>query len=554
MDDLIFIGGKIQLPGRAPVSGALSVKDGLISGIWTETGPDPELWVTSGLDAHTNSDVALRSDAAPQSHPNQYRPAAKVIDLQGAVILPAFIDTHVHMTAYGFDLVGPNLRHVKSLDEALAIIASAAAERPAGSLVWCGGIDPSTIPERRMPTRDELDAVAPDRIVWVCHAEYHAGSGNSACLQYVGIESSAGLPINMPSGVDRDLMNGLATGLLTAKANSQARNRLGELIPDHQRREAIRRTALTAAEHGIATIHAMEGGPLFSDHDVRIMQEMITNGELPVDVVLYWQIIDVAKARAVALPRIGGCVPLDGSIGTHTGAMMEPYSDQPGCIGNNYISLKELDEFVAAAHRAGMQISMHVGGDRSAEMLLQAYEKALQAYPRSDHRHRIEHLEIPRPDHFERAARLGVAVAMQPAFDYYWGQPGGDYEVTLDRERWTRSNALKSALEAGVLVGGGSDAGVTPLDPLLGIHAAVNHHRVDERLSVTEAVKLYTENAARLAFQEHDRGSIAVGKRADLVVLGEDPWEVAPTSIKDIQVMATFRAGKQIFGNFGSLA
>jgi len=549
MDDLVFIGGKIQLPGRAPVDGVLSVQDGLISSIRTES--DPVFSTAPAPDPTSNPAPASTSATEPAlaPAPTRNRQAAKVIDLRGAVLLPAFIDTHVHMTAYGYDLVGPNLRSVKSLEEALAIIAQAAAERPEGSLVWCSGMDPSAIPEKRMPTRTELDAVAPNRIVWVCHAEYHAGSGNSACLQYVGIETPGGLPIGMPGGVDRDLASGRATGLLTAKANSQARSRLGELISDLQRREALRRTTQAAVEHGITTIHAMEGGPLFSDHDVRVLQDMITHEELPVDVVVYWQITEVAKAQAAALPRIGGCVPLDGSVGTHTGAMMEPYSDQPGCIGKNYFSQKELDEFVAKAHRAGLQISMHVGGDRSAEMLLQSFEKALRANPRPDHRHRIEHMEIPRPDHFERAARLGVAVAMQPAFDYYWGQQGGDYEATLGPERWSRSNALKSALEAGVLVAGGSDAGVTPLDPLLGIHAAVNHYRSDERLYVTEAVKLYTENAARLAFQEHDRGSIAVGKRADLVVLRENPWVVAPAYIKDIQVMATFREGQQIFGD-----
>lgn len=532
MDDLIFVGGKIQLPGRAPVNGALSVRDGQISAIWTES--------ESG--SATQSRLELERERNLQD--------ARVIDLQGAVLLPAFIDTHVHMTAYGYDLIGPNLRGVKSLEEVLIKIAAAAAQCPEGTLVWCSGMDPSTIPEKRMPTRTELDAAAPDRIVWVCHAEYHAGCGNSACLQYVGIETPSGLPIGMPGGVDRDLQTKRATGLLTAKANSQARNKLANLVSDLVRHEALRRTALEAAAHGITTIHAMEGGPLFSDQDVRVLQDMITYGELPVDVVLYWQTTEVAKALAAELPRIGGCVPLDGSIGTHTGAMMEPYRDLPGCIGTNYFSQGELDEFVEKAHRAGLQVSMHVGGDRSAEMLLQSFEKALLAYPRSDHQHRIEHLEIPRPDHFERAARLGVAVAMQPAFDYYWGQRGGDYEATLGPERWSRSNALKSALEAGVLVAGGSDAGVTPLDPLLGIHAAVNHFRADERLSVTEAVRLYTENAARLAFQEHDRGSITVGKRADLVILKEDPWLVAPANIKDIKVLATFREGRQTFGDF----
>lgn len=506
MDDLLLTGGRIITMAGKPAR-ALAVKNGRVSFV----GRDEE--------AHE-------------------RAARETVHLHGRAVLPGFIDAHVHLAATGLDLAGADFNGARSIAQVLDRIAAAERRLPPGEPLWCGGIDPSVIAERRLPTRDELDTVVPDRLTWVCHAEYHAGSGNSLCLQYLGLDGPGG---GMP-GVDREMLSGRPTGWLTAEANSLARRRVGELLGEDRRRSALRLAAMRAAQKGITTVHAMEGGNLFGDGDVDLIRAMEV--ELPVEAVLYWQTTDVDRVRRAGLPRIGGCVPLDGSTGTHTGAMMEPYSDAPECRGTTYLSQDELDEWVMDAHASGLQVSMHVGGDRSIEMLLDAYERALRMYPRTDHRHRIEHFEVPQPGHFARAAALGVALCMQPAFDYFWGRHDGDYLLTLGEERWARTNAVGRCLRAGILVGGGSDSGVTPLDPLLGVHAAVNHHRPDERVTVGEALALFTTSAARLAFQEGDRGSLAVGKRADFVVLSDDPFAVPGDAIKDLGVMATFRLGR----------
>lgn len=505
MDDLLLVGGRVITlvgePGQA-----LAVREGRVSFV----GRDDEA---------------------------RRRPARETIDLGGRTVIPGFIDAHVHLVATGLDMEGPDVGGARSVKQVLARIAEYAGRLAPGEVLWCGGIDPSVIAERRLPTRDELDAVVPDRVVWVCHAEYHAGSANTRCLQYLGLDDRGA----ETDGVDREMISGRPTGWLSADANGLARRRVGELISGQRRRAALQAAAARAASKGITTVHAMEGGNLFGDGDVDLV---LSHGSgLPVDVVLYWQTTDVARVRRVGLPRIGGCVPLDGSTGTHTGAMIEPYTDAPECRGTTYLSQTELDDWVMEAHASGMQVAMHVGGDRSAAMLLDAYENALKALPRKDHRHRIEHFEVPQPQDMARAARLGVALSMQPAFDYFWGSHDGDYHLTLGEERWARTNAVGSALRSGILVGGGSDSGVTPMDPLLGMHAALNHHRPGERVSADDALRLFTSNAARLAFQERDRGVLTVGCRADFAILSDDPLLVPAHEVKDIGVMATFRLG-----------
>lgn len=505
VDDILFYNGTL-VPITGPARpGVLAVKGGRIS------------WIGSS---------------------GERRQARETVDLRGGALLPGFIDTHVHLTSTGFDMAGPDLRNVRSVAQALDRIAEAAQRLKPDEPLWCGGYDPSVIAERRLPTRDELDRAVPDRVAWVSHAEYHAGSGNSPCLDYLGITGDhSSLP-----GIDRELRTGRPTGLLLAEANGWARRRVSDLIPDPARLSAQQAAAREAARRGVTTVHAMEGGNLFHDRDVHTLLK--AGDTLAVDVVLYWQTTDLKRVISEGLPRIGGCVPLDGSTGTHTGAMHAPYTDAPDCVGVTYLSQEELDEWVLGAHRAGLQVSMHVGGDRSITMLLDAFEKALKAYPRADHRHRIEHFEVPQLGDFDRAAGLGVALAMQPAFDYFWGAWEGDYRITLGDERWARTNALRTAIRRGVVVAGGSDSGVTPIDPLLGVHAAVNHHRPDQCLTTAEALRLFTINAAGIGFQEDDCGALEPGRRADLVVLDQNPLEVPAPHLKDVGVRATFRSGR----------
>jgi hypothetical protein len=210
-----------------------------------------------------------------------------------------------------------------------------------------------------------------------------------------------------------------------------------------------------------------------------------------------------------------------------------------------YYPQAEIDAFVLKAHQAGLQVAMHAVGDGAVEQALNAYEAALEAHPRDDHRHRIEHCEIIREEQIQRANRLGVALAIQPPFNHYW--PHTEYVRTLGEERAQKADPVRTLMRPGLLLAGGSDSTVTPLGPLLGVHAAVNHSNPAERASVQEAMELYTTNAARIAFEERDKGSLEVGKLGDLVVLAQDPFEAHPDRIKDIAVEMTVVGGKVVY-------
>jgi predicted amidohydrolase YtcJ len=294
---------------------------------------------------------------------------------------------------------------------------------------------------------------------------------------------------------------------------------------------------------GITTLHALEGGSAGDNETAEDFLGRIPS--LPLRFVFFYQTTDVERALELGLPRIGGCILLDGDVGPRTAALSEPYVDDPDCYGTLYYSQEEIDAFVQEAHRAGLQVAMHAVGDAAVEQALNAYQAALAAHPRDDHRHRIEHCEVIREEQIERARRLGVALAIQPPFNHYWDHT--TYYASIGEERASRVDPVATLMRPGLLVAGGSDSTVTPLGPLIGVHAAVNHSLPAERVSVRQALALYTINAARIAFQEGDRGSLEVGKLGDLVVLGRDPFEVEPDQIKDIPVEMTVIGGDVVY-------
>jgi len=338
---------------------------------------------------------------------------------------------------------------------------------------------------------------------------------------------------------------GRPNGLLSDKANNLAFDTFSEHFgADEKAAEMIGRAIQKAHAVGITTLHALEGG--LTSNDEAVEEFLVAIPSLPLRFVVYYQTMNVDKVIKLGLPRIGGCgcICLDGDIGPHTAALSEPYADDPDCYGTLYHTQEEIDAFVLKAHQAGLQVAMHAVGDAAVEQALNAYEKALATYPRDDHRHRIEHCEVIREDQIQRAQRLGVALAIQPPFNYYW--PHTEYYPTLGEERAWKADPVRTLVRPGLLIAGGSDSTVTPLGPLIGVHAAVNHSNPAERVSVQEGLELYTINAARIAFQEADRGSLEVGKLGDLVVLAKDPFETDPSHIKDIPVEMTVIGGEVV--------
>jgi hypothetical protein len=346
--------------------------------------------------------------------------------------------------------------------------------------------------------------------------------------------------------------------LLTGAANTRTRYAYyGLAITDDERRRALRRGAQMALEVGISTVHALEGGSpdgrgWLPQRDVEVLLD--EQAALACHTVVYFQSTDLAQAQRWALPRIGGCIWVDGSYFEHTAALFEPYADVSGGCGCLYFAAAELNRFVLDAHRAGMQLSLHAIGDAAIEQVIDAYEEALRADPRRDHRHRIEHFSLPTPAQIERVASLGIALGMQPNFAQH---PPADHNVRspleqlLGTPRYRRRHPYRQIVDAGILVAGGSDADPMPMGPLTGVERLASHPEPERRLSVMEALRLYTLNAARIGFEEHEKGSLSPGKLADLVVLGRDPLREPVESIATIPVDMTFVAGHAAFVRAG---
>ena len=462
--------------------------------------------VKDGLIEWLGPKVELDSNIAP-------------IHLSG-VALPGFIDSHVHLTATGLDLLALDSRKYENIPELMDRISEIDQEQNGLVRVW--GYDYDNTRERRYPTLKELDQACPRNMLWINHIESHGTLVNSNSLKAMGIESTE--------------------SLLVGELNQTARQFFLNLIGPQERERAIAAAANLAVSQGVTTVHAMEGGRLFHDLDIKSLLEM--HSRLPVDVIIYPQVLDVQWAKGLGLNQIGGCLPLDGSSGVYTAALTKPYY-QRSDTGLIYFSREEIQTLLLDAQREGMQVAMHACGDAAIDMFLDGVEYARNHYP-SQISHRIEHFEIPREDQVGRSLDLGVILSMQPSFDWFWGGPHGDYARTLGPDRWQDTNPVGWAVGAGIIVAGGSDSGVTPLSPLLGIQAAVSHRNRQQRVTLDEAVAMFTENGA-LAARQTDRGRLEPGMRADIAVLSGDLWELPVHEIRKIQVLSTISLGKIVW-------
>jgi predicted amidohydrolase YtcJ len=455
------------------------------------------------------------------------------LDLGGRTVLPGMIDTHTHFLWTALSLAALDVSEAADHDGLATILERAVAERAAGELIFgMGFTEYALATEETSPILPVLDATAPDNPVFLIGVTGHTSAVNSRALAMLD------LPPGTP-GLRRD-RGGRPTGLLADQANNLAGDFFSERFGAGDKAAALVTKAVEMAHSvGLTTLHALEGGLTSSDAAVDDLLALLP--KLSLRVLLYYQTMDVERVVSLGLPRIGGCILLDGDVGPHTAALSEPYHDDPACYGTLYHTQDEIDSFVLQAHRAGLQVAMHAVGDAAVEQALNAYEAALAVHPRDDHRHRIEHCEVIREEQIERARRLGVALAIQPPFNHYWPHP--TYYTTLGEQRAWRADPVRTLMRPGLLVAGGSDSTVTPLGPLIGVHAAVNHSNPAERVSVQEALELYTINAARIAFEEREKGSLEAGKVGDLVVLGEDPFQVEPERIRAIPIEMTVVAG-----------
>ncbi|MFF7386654.1 amidohydrolase family protein [Streptomyces griseoluteus] len=424
----------------------------------------------------------------------------EVIDLDGALVTPAFTDAHVHTTATGLALTGLDLSGAPSLQAALTLVREFAAARPADRVLLGHGWDAARWPGGRPPARAELDAATGGRPLYLSRADVHSAVVSTALLDIV------------PAAVSR------ADAPLTADDHHAVREAaLGALAPA-QRAEAQRAALAHAASLGIGSVHECGGPQISSEDDFTGLLRLA--GELPGPrVVGYWAERDVDKARELGAAGAAGDLFVDGALGSHTACLHQPYTDAPH-TGTAYLDAGAVAEHVVACTEAGLQAGFHAIGDAAVTAVTEgvraAAEKVGLARVRAA-RHRVEHAEMLTPDTVAAFAELGLIASVQPAFDAVWGGEDGMYVRRLGAERARTLNPYAALLRAGVPLAFGSDSPVTPLDPWGTVRAAAFHRTPEHRVSVRAAFTAHTRGGWR-AIGRDDAGVLVPGAPADYAV------------------------------------
>jgi len=467
----------------------------------------------------------------------------RIIDLGGKVVLPGFIDCHTHFLQMGISLSYLDLRGTSSIDEVLQKLSERARETEKGAWIIGCRWDESKWKERRYINRFDLDRVTPDNPVMLKRMDGHLWVVNTRGLE------AAGIPENH-AGLEKDPSTGEPTGLL----RWGAKNFVAKCITP-TRAEMMNGLKLASAEalkYGVTSVH--EWGT-----NIPLFREGAASGDLAIRVYmgLGEDIFSGAEGSSYDSPESlkelelcdefgnimlkAGSVKMfaDGSIGARTAAMFEPYNDDPGTSGQLADTPENLRQRIGKVHSLGAQIAVHAIGDRGIETLLDAFESALKEHPRHDHRHRIEHAEVLNDALMDRIRDLDLVLSVQPNFIGEWGGPGELYEKRLGT-RYRRLNPLREIIDRGIPAAFGSDC--MPFGPLYGIWSAVNNPIQESRISLHEAIYGYTLGAAYASFEEDSKGSIGVGKLADLVVLSAT--EMPEDQLKDISIDMTIVGGR----------
>ena len=493
-------------------------------------------------------------------------PNTKLIDARGELLLPGFNDSHTHFAEGGQQLDAVQLNDATSAQEFVRRIGERAKKTPKGEWILNGDWDETKWNPAELPTAEMIDPVTGDTPVFVSRYDGHMSLANSAAMKLAGVKASTPDP---PGGqIVRD-----AKGNPTGAFKDAAESLIDKVIPppNHEQRvRAIKRALAHAASLGVTSVQHMS-----ADYaDIAVYAELLDEGKLTTRIYAAPLIsdgaVDQAKLgirHAFGSPylRIGAVKGFaDGSLGSRTAYFFEPFSDQPnnrGLLAADMHPLSAMRDRMMTADAAGIQLCTHAIGDAAISTILDLYSDVIKAHGPADRRMRIEHAQHMAAKDFDRFAELHVIASMQP---YHAIDDGRWAEARIGHDRASRTYAFRTFLNHGVRLAFGTDWDVAPLNPMLGVYAAVTRATLDgknpngwfpeQKLSVAEAVEAYTMGSAYAEFQEHEKGSIAPGKLADMVLLSDDIFSIDPVRIRDVKAVTTIVGGRIVFQQSGGTA
>jgi len=477
----------------------------------------------------------------------------KKINLDGRTVVPGFIDAHSHPAVAGrmhLRQVDCDLRSISAIQGA---IRERAAKTPAAEWVLGFKYDDTKTSDGRPLTVQDLDTAAPHHPVLISHRGGHTAYANSAAFKRAGITSETADP---PGGkFDRDPRTKALTGRIAERANEIFEKLIPETSSRQDYREGVKLISRMLSRAGITSVHDAYG----SHDDLRAYQDAREAGDLSVRVYCLIGYLEIDRLLAAGIRtgfgddwvRVGAMkMTADGSISERTARLSQPYIGRPNDFGIEVMTEEELYETARKAHAADWQIGVHANGDVAIDTVLRVYERLQRERPRRDPRFRLEHCTVINDSLVQRIKQLGAIPTPFAAYVYYHGEKMREYGA----ERLNHMFALRSFLDAGVRVAPGSDYPPGPFEPMMALQSSVTRTDMkgnvwgrEQQITVGEALRVQTLNGAYASFEERVKGSIEVGKFADLVVLGRDPFKEDPSSLISIPIERTMVGGRWVF-------
>lgn len=529
---------------EAPETASLVVRD---ARVWTGNADQP--WAEA---------VASRGDMIIAVGSNTEIEAligedTEVISVTGSMLVPGFIDTHVHFIASGSGLAAVQLRDAATPEEFSARIGEFAKNIDPGEWIMYGDWD-HTLWGGELPRRDWIDDVTPDNPVWVYRLDGHMALANSAALALSGVDADSA---DIDGGTIVRYEDGRPTGLLKDNAMMMVEEAIPEAAAAKLDREA--RAAMEhVAGNGVTSVHDMAGWQSLATYRrAHARGEMLTRIYSVVPLRDWEKLRDevAAKGTGDAWLRIGGLKGfMDGSLGSHTAAMLEPFTDEPEDKGFLINDLDDMRDWVTGADAAGLQIMVHAIGDSAIRDLLDVFLDAVETNGERDRRFRMEHAQHIAPEDIERFAVQKIIASMQP---YHAIDDGRWAEEVIGPERAETTYAFRSLIDAGATVTFGSDWSVAPATPIEGIYAAVTRQTLDganpggwvpeQIVTVEQSLHAYTTAAAYSSFEENIKGMLKPGMLADFVLLDRDLTQIDPETIRDTEILRTVVGGDVVY-------